>query len=566
MKRFFKLTNLILIGIFLLAFLLMIFSGIKDSQTTDESIHLLSGVTYLTKNDFRLDPEHPPLLKEISALPLIFCKDLQIPLGNLWEKAANYYYDSWKEARILGEEFFYQLGNDAKTLLFWGRLPMIILTLFLGLAGYFWAKKLYGIKPGILAAFLILFLPTILAHGRLINTDLGLTIFMVLTIYFWGEFLKSPKWRNFLFSGLFLGLTLTSKFTGVILLPILIILILGKIFVFSKNYKKWWLYLLGFLGVLLISWVVIWASYGFSTQIPSLPPAKISQNLHLWTNLDFSDQIDNFVTKVRGLLFPAEYYKGLFLVGRHALAGHGSFLLGQASNVGWWYYFPLAIFFKTPIPLFILLALAILYFRKIRAKNNFDEFLLLTPPLIFLAVSMFSKADLGIRHMLPIFPFWIIFVSKTANLVQFKAIKFIDAQKQKLLPALGFLILILWYLFSAVSSYPNYLAYFNEFAASSENYYQILNDSNLDWGQDIYRIKEYITKHQLERPYIVYPWNGESALKYEGINFRNLEIGNMDIKGKVIISATYLQLGGYDWLKKYPFEFITPGVLVFEVE
>lgn len=565
MQRLFKSTNLILIGIFLFSFSLMIFSAKSDSQTTDEAIHLYSGVTYLQKKDFRLDPEHPPLIKEIAALPLFFYQNLQIPQGNLWEKAANFYYDSWKEARFLGEEFFYKIGNNPKSLLYWGRLPMIFLTLLLGLAGYFWAKKLYGTGPGILAAFLILFLPTVLAHGRLINTDLGLTLFAVLTIYFWGEFLKSPKWRHFLFFGLFLGLALASKFTGIILLPILIILALGKFFVFRKGNKKWWLYLLGFLGAIIISWIVIWASYGFSTNIPSLPPAKISDNLNLWTNLDFSEGIDNFIVKVRGLLFPAEYYKGLFLVGRHALAGHGSFLLGQASNVGWWYYFPAAILFKTPIPLFILLVLAILYFRKIRSKNNFDEFLLLAPPLIYLSISMFSKADLGIRHILPIFPFWIIFASKTANLVQFREIRIINAVKFKLIPALGFMLLILWYLYSAFSSYPNYLAYFNEFAGGKSNYYNILNDSNLDWGQDIYRIKEYIDDHQLKQPYIVYPWDGDSALKYEGINFLPLAPEDREIKGQIIISATYLQMGGYDWLKKYPFEFITPGVLIFNV-
>lgn len=264
-------------------------------------------------------------------------------------------------------------------------------------------------------------------------------------------------------------------------------------------------------------------------------------------------------------MFPAEFYKGLFLVGRHALAGHGSFLLGQTSTTGWWYYFPVAIFYKTPISFFIFLILAIVFWKKIRAKESFDEIALIITPIIFLVFSMFSKADLGVRHVLPIFPFLAVLASRSINLIDFSAVRIIKANTKKIIPALLFTVLILWYLLSSVSIYPNYLAYFNEFAGGPKDGYKILGDSNLDWGQDIFRIKKYLDEHQIDDGYILYPWGGDEALRYYGINLKPFPWDNQDIKGYVVVSATYWQLAEMRWLDVFPHEQITPGVFLFDL-
>ncbi|MFA6492651.1 MAG: glycosyltransferase family 39 protein [Patescibacteria group bacterium] len=562
MKRNFW-QKIVLVAIFTIAFLLMIFSCFKDSQTTDEAIHLFAGYTYLTKGDFRLDTEHPPLLKEISALPLLAFKNLEIPLGSLWNEAGNFYYDSWYEARVLSENFFYSLGNDPTKLLFWGRLPFVMLTLLLGFAGFLWAKKLYGMKSGIFAAFLILFFPNILAHGRLINTDLGLTFFMFLTVYLWGNFLKKPNFLNLFFSGLSLGLILSSKFTGLIVLPILFLLFLIRALIFEKQKSKFLLkYFIGFMGALLISFVVIWASYGFSIKTPTLvPPGFIGE--YFWGNFQLTSSLTDFLDKARVLFFPAEFYKGIYLVFRHAAVGHSSYLFGQLSNNGWWYYFPVTIFYKTPIPIFFFLIFTIIFWKKIRAKELFDEVLLILPPIMFLVFAMFSKADLGIRHILPIFPFLFVFISKSINLFDISKLKKVNIKTKVF--SIVFLCLIAWYFISALISFPNYLAYFNEFAGGQKNGYKILTDSNLDWGQDIYRLKKYLGDNKIEKVYLVYPWDGDKALEHYGINFEPLYSENKNIKGPVVISATYFESGSYSWLKKYPFEQITPGLFIFEL-
>ena len=544
----------LLIGMFIVSFMLMVTSAKTDSQTTDEAIHLVSGYTYLTQRDFRLDSEHPPFLKELAALPLIFQK-VKLKIDERWQKAGGFYYDSWQEARLIGENFFYGSGNDPEKLLFWGRLPFIFLTLILGYFSYFWAKKLYGQKAGVFAGFLTLFFPNFLAHGRLINTDLGVALFIYLTVFSWGNFLKRPRLIYIVLTGLTLGLTLASKFTGLIIIPILLVIMLVKVIFYKEKEKYFKKYFLGIAGILVISFLVIWATYGFTMATPGPFPTNLSSFV-LWNDFQLSPTLISFLDKIRFLFSPAEFYKGIFMVFRHAAIGHSAYLLGQSSTGGWWYYFPVAIFYKTPIPVFFFLAMAIFFWGKLRVKEPFEEILLIIPPAFFLFISLFSKADLGIRHILPIFPFIFVFASKSINLINLQKAKF---------ASIVFVMLIGWYFFSAISSFPNFLSYFNEFVNGPKGGYRILADSNLDWGQDIYRLKKYLEENRINRPYLFYPWNGEDALRYYQIDFQPLAPFQSDIRGQVIISDTYLQTEGFLWLKKYPFYQITPGLFLFEL-
>ena len=552
MKRYLNWKYGLLLAIFIVSFGLMFFSAKKDSMTTDEGVHLFAGFTYLAEKDFRIDSEHPPLLKELGVLPLLFFEDLKVDLGSRWEKAGNFYCDFWQEARILGDRFVFE---NPSTILLAGRMVFIILTLILGLFGYFWANKIYGNKAGIFAAFLILFFPNILAHGRLINTDLGLTLFLFITVYFWGKFLKSPNVPKGLLSGLFLGLVLSSKYTGVILLPILIVLAISKL-VLQKNLVNLSKYLVGLISVLIISFFVIWGSYFFNVSPPPKINDPLSTEIMKTTSYNVPTTYDFAFSKIRGIIIPKDFYKGFILVVRHALGGQSSYLLGQTSNQGWWYYFPVGILFKTPIPVFIFFLLAIIYFKKTKSKDIFDEYLLIIPPVIFLAFSMYSKADLGVRHILPIFPFLLVFASKSINLINFKKIN---------VWAIFFGFLIVWYLASAITSFPNYIAYFNEFAGGPKGGYKIMTDSNLDWGQDVFRIKDYIQKNNLQNVYLVYGWDGDMYLEKNGIDFKPLSSGERNIKGNVIISASLYVDENYSWLKKYPSKQITPGVFLIDV-
>lgn len=560
--KFIPIFYLIFGSIFLSAFLILIFSARLNSQTTDEGVHLSAGYTYLKMGDFRYDPEHPPLLKELAAAPLLFINNIHINLGSDWQSAGNFYYDSWREARIFGDNFLYSWGNNANQLIFWSRFPIIFLTLILGFAICFLGKKLYGQKAGLFAAFLTLFFPSILAHGNLINTDLGLTLFIFLSVYFWGKYLKAPNVLNLIFAGFFIGLAFASKYTAVILIPILIVLAIIKLII-DKDKKLWPKYLLGLISLIPIIFLIAWATYGFSIKPPTEIYNTLSTEIRKFSSYNIPSTYNYLFSTFRPYLVPEYYYKGLLLVTRHALGGQDSFLLGMTSKVGWWYYFPVVIFFKTPIPIFILLAVTIIYFKKIRSKDLpageaglFDEYLLVIPPILFLIFAMYSKADLGIRHILPIFPFIFVFIAKSINLIDFRKLK---------LATIGFIILILWYLMSAATSFPNYLAYFNEFAGGPNGGHKILSDSNLDWGQNIYRIRNYVNKNPQTKFYIIYNWDGQVALNYYGLGNMNLPENHGQINGEVIISDSDLTNENYSWLKNYPSKQIAPGVFSFRV-
>ena len=109
------------------------FHSALTKTRTSPSFRRLSSC-YLTRGDFRLNPEHPPLIKEIAALPLL-ALDLAFPEGSLWERA-----EEWNLGRLFVHEN--RLPND--TILLTARLPMLLLSILLALALHRWCLDLFG--------------------------------------------------------------------------------------------------------------------------------------------------------------------------------------------------------------------------------------------------------------------------------------------------------------------------------------------------------------------------------------------------------------------------------------
>ena len=177
-----KLTNIIAAGLLVFVFVISVFSMAGDSLTMDELAHLPAGYSYLTQKDMRLNPEHPPLIKDLAAIPLLFIKDIKFPADSkAWTTDLNGQWD-------FGRELLFRNGNPADKMIFAGRIPMILLSIFLGFFIFKWTKELFGNKASLLALFLFSFSPTLLAHGRLVTTDVGAALGVVLATYY---FLKS---------------------------------------------------------------------------------------------------------------------------------------------------------------------------------------------------------------------------------------------------------------------------------------------------------------------------------------------------------------------------------------
>lgn len=245
------------------------------------------------------------------------------------------------------------------------------------------------------------------------------------------------------------------------------------------------------------------------------------------------------------------YPKGLTHVTLHSSLGHWAYLIGERSFTGFWYYFFVAFFFKTQIPLMIFIIITLFYVQK---KELYNESFIIVPILLFFIISMSNKINIGVRHILPVYPFMFLFVSRL-----------IDIKKLKWMVV----ILSLWYLISALLIYPHYLAYFNEFAGGPNNGHKYLIDSNIDWGQDLKGLKEYLVKNNInEKIYLGY--FGKDSPEYRKIIYEQMPC--YPVKGIVAISVNLLQ--GLDeeqelcssWLKNHkPIKKIGYSIFVYNI-
>src|SRR3990167_9349605 len=203
---------------------LMVGSSWNDSATFDEVAHIGAGYTYLKYQDGRLNPEHPPLLKSLAALPLLFLNLKEnIPAQSFWT-IENVNDRQW----AAGNYLLYEAGNDADQILFWSRLPMILLTAFFGWILFLWVKRRYGAGTGLLTLFFFAVSPTFLAHGKYVTTDVGAALGFFLGIIFFLRFLEKQDLKSAIRLGVILGIALLIKFSLVLLLPIYLIILIFK--------------------------------------------------------------------------------------------------------------------------------------------------------------------------------------------------------------------------------------------------------------------------------------------------------------------------------------------------
>src|SRR3989338_6656785 len=209
--------KMIMIALLAITFLLPFLSAQKFNPASDEITHLPSGYSYWKTGEITLNPQHPPLVKLISSFPLLFMNikfdeqdpDLSGPFKNEW---------------AFGKKFL--ASNDADKLILWGRLPIMLLSALLGFYIYRWASEMFGPKGGLSSLFLYAFMPNIIAHSQFVTTDLALASFSFITFYYLWKFFSaeggsasSGKFKSkkyLIYSGLFLGLALSSKFSAVL--------------------------------------------------------------------------------------------------------------------------------------------------------------------------------------------------------------------------------------------------------------------------------------------------------------------------------------------------------------
>lgn len=501
-------------------FVLEIGSAVQESQTIDEGVHLYAGYSYWQHQKIEVNPEHPPLVKMLAAFPLLFM-DINFP----WSHEEIVDQDQWEMA----DTFLYELGNPLNSMLFWARLPIMLLSLLLGFFIFKWSKEITKSNFwGIFALILYAFNPTIIAHSRYITTDMGISCFIFLSLYYFYRFLFLEKMKDLVFFSISIALALMTKFSALVFgPPMLVILFVIKYFKKNINY----LYLLLISGSIII---------------------LIGTALYFFEPLIFS--------------------KGFGMVQGHNKDGHESYLMGEYRTLGWWYYFPLAFLIKNTIPFLIItlgsLFLMIPFFASGLKKGEFNKnkarmqlyLILLLPTAFYMVISIMSSINLGVRHLLPIFPLLIMMAVITLDwwFKQIRSIKF----KQILIGLIIFLLAC--NIISVLLIYPNFLAYFNIAIGGPGQGEKYLMDSNIDWGQDLKKVRPYLEKNGIdETVYIAYHGRGEPH-DYN-LNYKNLNTERRE--GYLIISKSFLYYKDkpFAWLERYePTDVIGGSINVYD--
>jgi len=537
--------TLVALALFTVVFIgLTVSSYPTKSATWDEPYHLTAGYAAARLGDYRMDIEHPPLLRMWAALPLLWRSDVTLQTNR----------PSWRWASFnqlaFGREFLYQ-DNDADRLLNRARFMIVLLGVALGGLLFCWAKEWFGFWPAIGALTLYTLEPNLLAHAGLVTTDFGVTFLIFGTAYFVWRVAQRLTWGNLTGLIIFCALTHVSKFSAVLLWPI----IGALLFIRALQHEPWPVALGRELMVATISrrfvvmgsvllllavtcYAGIWGAYRFRQS-----PTPSEPHRYEWHSQDYvRERIPGLVKLVERVdalgLLPNAYLEG-FLLGQANAHERTAYLGGHYSVTGWWYYFPVAFLLKTPMALLLLffagLGIVLARWRTQGRKLVY----VLVPAVVYLGFAMTARLNIGLRHVLPIYPFVILLA--TAAVAQLLA-----ARRRVWLGGVGLAALV-----ELALVYPHYLTFFNRLAGGPRAGHEWLVDSNLDWGQDLKALGTWMKQNRVPRINLCYFGSADPA--YYGITCRYLpghqfarreEIWAPELPGYVAVSATHLR-GAY---------------------
>lgn len=498
-------------ALLLLMFGLSVHSLAGKAPTMDEQGFLVRGLGYVRDENRWMRVGHPAGLNALNAMLLKDDDAVRLPVDD----------PSWQTTAFHrpAELFLWEIGNDVAHVMFLARLPTVWLGMVLAaiigrfatqLAHLAHRKRTLARWSGLLALLVVALDPNILAHTRLVTTDLGLTAAVVLATYLLWRALRDPSWGRAALAGAGFGLLANTKFTAGLFVPLFaLVIFIGVIAQWRAQWRAQRRFPGAMVAHLLIAYplaafLTLWAAYGF--EIGALP-----------------QELPAFSTLLGGRTLPlAHYLDQLADIGGRMTKPTPAFLLGELSTGGWWYYFPVALLLKTPLPTLLLLALATaatLLPRKPApappaALTAIDAAALLVPPLGYFAFSITTDINIGYRHILVVVPFIALIAAR--QLPYWMAVRGRFGRiTRPLIPlcATWLVILTLWIA-------PHFLAYFNAFAGGPDGGYRALVDSNLDWGQDLTGLADWMTHNDADHVYLSY--FGEARPDYYGIAYTGL--------------------------------------------
>jgi len=555
---------------------LMIATSRQDSATVDETTHLAAGYSYWLGYKYRMAANHPALSQMLEATPLLAmdvkmpevadailkgqlgypwmvpwsgvpcsirpllpegCSGKQVqlpPLGDvlaLWQCPNGYPLDNWyywavPECQMFSKYLLYGGTNDGDAMLFAGRLVQTGLTLLTGLIIFLWVRRATGKDNlAVFALALWAFNPTAIAYGRLTNTDIGVTFGMTLALYLWARFLEAPSQRFAILTGIATGIALTMKFTAILLAPIFVMTL-------ALAWKRLNLPVKSIAKLAGISMLTMWATIMivyFPHWAPARPPTA--------TEIATLNPPGWFVT-LRPLLIPADFWKVIAMALAKSGAPTSGYLLGEWSDKGRWYYFPMTFALKSSVAFVVLTAAGLGWFAKRARTTRPLEYVAWIAGAVYLTVAMTSSVNLGVRHLMPVLSLVCVGIGCGLAVVQ-----------QRKLQIAAF-ALAGWQAVVCLFAYPLYIQFFSEAVGGASNGYKYLLDSNYDWGQDAHRLKRYLDENKIQHIYLNYFGTQFST---EFLKIPNTRVGPEQAQqirdGYLVVSVSELMQPHWAWLR-----------------
>ncbi|QDT43958.1 hypothetical protein Pan241w_40620 [Gimesia alba] len=460
----------------LFQFCLGLYSAQKLTVTHDEYWHLPVGLLGWETGRFDYDRLNPPLIRTWAAVPLLFTSAKAGAPARSSDPAD--YGDAFLQANPENYHQYYALG----------RIPILLLSIASGLLLAVWARELFGTLSACLAVLLWTMSPNILANAALGTQDLAIAGFFLATVYCGWKFAKQVSWKWALITGLILGLAQITKYTAILLVPILMIQwFLLRVKNTDVNHDIPRKTILARWGVLLlVSCFVLNAGYLFQGSFQPISAYQFQSS-----ELKVLNQLPPLLQNIP-LPLPRDYLMGFDLQRFIMQQSHPTFLDSEWTRTGFRSYYLYTLIYKLPHGVQFLLLLAAFQWFKQRNQSDYISLrtlgMLLTPVVLLVCIASLSNNQLGLRYILPVLPFLFLLIAPLAEQL--------DLEKNKLY-SYAIIVAALTLPFSLRFA-PDHLAYFNELSGGPENGGLHLIDSNLDWGQDLYRLKEYLKQHKVD--------------------------------------------------------------------
>jgi hypothetical protein len=505
-------------------FLQSFFSSLIKSPTSDEPPHIAAGLSYVQKGVFIPNAQHPPLLKEMAGVSLLLGG---IRLGNTPE------VDAMLNER-LGRGLEWIVGNDVialggpRKVMFRARLPFILLATLLALMIWVWGRQMLGDTAALGALFLFALDPTMIAHSQFVTTDVGMAAFATLFFFSLWNWLRRPATGRLLWCGVAMGLLLCSKFSAVCLLPVALVLVLAYALRRKRLAKA-----VGDFGVMsVVAALVIMGIYA-----------------------SFS-----------GL---AAYWQGFQSVYADSNPNYLAYMAGETQR-RFVSYFALVWLLKEPLATIAAVVLGCVVVMRSRRFTELDKLFLFLPPLALFVACTIRAGNIGIRYLIPAFPF--LYLAGGAGLAM------LIESPSKWARGLA-AVLCVWIAVAAAGIYPDHLSYFNEAACLLHDPARVgfdggtecgpywFDDSNTDWGQGLEQLRIWRAAHPDPRPiHLTYFGNFPPELYGIVPDARQFDAAAMPAPGLYVVSVKFVWRLPMAWLRTIrPVAIVGHALYVYDI-